>query len=193
MCTRGTSPGWGWGRLALLPLCPPVRQDTAHCSPQSGNPPLWLRNLGKGPSWAAVASHCPHGGGGEGGRAGGRLGSWRRALICCSLLLAEARAAGRRRLERAWLGSAGVIKVCEGLPAFPELPAAPFWPLGDCSRGSLGAWEASVPTFEVSSGWMVGKPGVPELPGSQGRGPGGKVGGGWWDLWGASGEKGVQT
>lgn len=132
-------------------------------------------------------------GGGEGGRAGGRLGSWRRALICCSLLLAEARAAGRRRLERAWLGSAGVIKVCEGLPAFPELPAAPFWPLGDCSRGSLGAWEASVPTFEVSSGWMVGKPGVPELPGSQGRGPGGKVGGGWWDLWGASGEKGVQT
>lgn len=76
-----------------------------------------------------------------------------------------------------------------------ELPAAPFWPLGDvhCSRGSLSAWEASVPTFEASSAWMVGKPGVPELPGSQGRGPGGKVGGGWCDLLGDSGEEGVQT
>lgn len=163
------------------PLLPPVWEPTAVAAEPGERPLLGSRGLPLSP-WR-----------GGGGRAGGRLGSWRRALICCSLLLAEARAAGRRRLERAWLGSAGVIKVCEGLPAFPELPAAPFWPLGDCSRGSLGAWEASVPTFEVSSGWMVGKPGVPELPGSQGRGPGGKVGGGWWDLWGASGEKGVQT
>lgn len=64
----------------------------------------------------------------------------------------------------------------EGTWLYLELPAL-FLPLGDvpCSGVSLVVWEASVSTFEMSSGRMVGKPGVTELPGSAGRGPEGRL------------------
>ena len=117
---------------------------------------IWLQNPGKWPLLArpVVTSHRPHRGWNE------DLGAGKLHCFASSLkpkLLEDAASRG------AWLGSAGIIRLCPwrapGLSL--ELPVL-FRPLGhaDHSGGSLGAWEASAPTLEESSSWVIGKPGA---------------------------------